>query len=89
VLNKAYIDLKALASYLDPALGHNREPPRNVKRGEKIERKTRRAPTEVFLSLPFSLHTNLTPYFDPKPLPLPPVMVFPNVATARNGISLC
>jgi hypothetical protein len=40
-----------------------------VKRGEKSERKTRRAPTESFLSIPFppaSLHKNLTPYFDPK-----------------------
>ncbi len=60
------MDLKALASFLDPALGHNREPPRNVKRGEKSERKTRRAPTEAFLSVPFSLHANLTPHFDPK-----------------------
>jgi hypothetical protein len=37
-----------------------------VKRGEKSERKTRRALTESFLSLPFSLHTSQTPYFDPK-----------------------
>jgi hypothetical protein len=28
--------------------------------------KQRRAPTEAFLSLPFFLHTNLTPHFDPK-----------------------
>jgi hypothetical protein len=26
----------------------------------------RKAPTEAFLSCPFSLHTNLTPHFDPK-----------------------
>jgi hypothetical protein len=64
VLNKVWIDLKALAPLLDPVLGHNSEPPRNVKIGEKSERKTRRAPTEAFLSLPFSLHTSLTPYFD-------------------------
>jgi hypothetical protein len=37
-----------------------------VKRGEKSEKKTRRAPTEAFPSLPFSLQTSLTPYFDPK-----------------------
>jgi hypothetical protein len=35
--------------------------------GEKGERKKRRAPTEAFFfSLPFSRHTNLTPYFDLK-----------------------
>jgi hypothetical protein len=44
VLNKVYIDLKALASYLDPALGHNREPPRNVKSGEKIRAKNEEGP---------------------------------------------
>jgi hypothetical protein len=60
------MELKALAPLLDPVLGHNRDPPRNVKRGEKSERKTRRAPTEAFLSLPFYLHTNLNRYFDPK-----------------------
>jgi hypothetical protein len=38
----------------------------NVKRGERSERKTRRAPIEAFLSLAFSLYTSLTPYFDPK-----------------------
>jgi hypothetical protein len=39
VLNKVQIDLNAPAPLLDPVLGHNREPPRNVKRGEKSERK--------------------------------------------------
>jgi hypothetical protein len=64
VLYKVYMDLKALASFLDPDFGHNREPPSQyVKRGERSEGKTRRAPTEAFLSLPFSPHTNLNSTF--------------------------
>jgi hypothetical protein len=37
VLNKVYMDLKALPPLIDPVLGHNRAPSRNVKRygGEK------------------------------------------------------
>jgi hypothetical protein len=58
--------LKPLVLLLDPASGQIESPLSMVRDGRKEWGKKRRAPTEAFLSLPFSPQSNLTPHFDPK-----------------------
>jgi hypothetical protein len=58
--------LKALTPLLDPVSGHIKSPLAMLRDRRKEWAKKRRAPTEAFISVPFSLHTNLTPHFDPK-----------------------
>jgi hypothetical protein len=58
--------LKALVLRLDPVWGQIESILAMLRDRGKEEGKKRRAPTEVFLSLPFSPHTNITPHFDPK-----------------------
>ncbi len=62
------MSLKALVLLLDPVLGQIKSPLAMVMvrdRRKEIGKK-RRAPTEAFLSAPFSPQSNLTPHFDPK-----------------------
>ncbi len=58
--------LKALVLLLDPVSGHVESPLAMLGDRRKESAKKRRAPTEAFLSLPFSPHTSLTPHFGPK-----------------------
>jgi hypothetical protein len=58
--------LKALVLLLDPFWGQIESPLAMLGDRRKEIGKKRRAPTEAFLSLPFSPQSNPTPHFDPK-----------------------
>ncbi len=60
------MSLKALVLLLDPVWGQIESPLEMLRDRRKEGGKKRRAPTEAFLSLPFSPHTSPTPHFDPK-----------------------